>query len=292
MNDIAPRISVIMPVYNDEAYLRDAIEALLAQSMKDFELIFVDDASTDDAPRIIHSFKDERIRYVRNKKNVGASNSRNVGIKLAKGEYVFFADSDCINDTDWLLQGYLTFKKKMCLGVEGTTYYGSKNYFWTIRDRRPGTVGLKNQYMGCNIAYRRDILLKLQGFDTRFAYNDDREFAYRLLRIGKIAHCERMIVTHQIKHWTVKSYIMSGKRAQDRILLFKYHNEKNFMWGRVLYPKNLLKLVLPPLVLGGLFDPRCKSWGDAKLVLASYFRLMYERFCIWRAAIKNRMFAI
>lgn len=91
-----PEVSVILPVYNGEAYLREAIDSVLAQTFTDFELIIVDDGSTDGSADIIASYKDARIRYIRNEQNKGLIFSLNSAIDTAQGNFVARMDSDDI----------------------------------------------------------------------------------------------------------------------------------------------------------------------------------------------------
>lgn len=87
------KVSVIIPAYNYAAYLAQAIESMLAQSLNDYEIIVIDDASSDDTPKVVASFGD-RIRYFRNDVNGGLSFSRNRGISVSTGEYLVFLDAD------------------------------------------------------------------------------------------------------------------------------------------------------------------------------------------------------
>ena len=90
-----PKISVIMPMYNVEKYIRTSVESVLNQTFGDFELILVDDCSTDRTSEIAKSFKDSRIKVIKTKQNNGMPGPvRNVGLKLACGEYIYFMDSD------------------------------------------------------------------------------------------------------------------------------------------------------------------------------------------------------
>lgn len=89
-----PRVSIIMPAYNAQAYIGQAIESALAQTFPDWELIVVDDCSTDDTAACVQSYSDSRIRYLKNEKNSGAAQSRNRAIEAGRGEYVAFLDSD------------------------------------------------------------------------------------------------------------------------------------------------------------------------------------------------------
>lgn len=89
-------ISVVMPVYNAENFLHEAIQSVLNQDYIDFEFIIIDDGSTDNSPLIINCYKDSRIRYFRHEKNLGLIDSLNHGIKLSQGKYIARMDADDI----------------------------------------------------------------------------------------------------------------------------------------------------------------------------------------------------
>lgn len=121
---MAPKISIIIPVYNVEQYLPHCIESILIQSFTDYELLLINDGSTDNSGSICDGYadRDSRVR-VFHKKNGGVSSARNVGLDEATGEYVFFADADdlippmalailiaCMDDaTDMAMGGYSKF---------------------------------------------------------------------------------------------------------------------------------------------------------------------------------------
>jgi len=91
-------VSVVLPTYNRAHLLRRAVQSILNQTYQNFEVIVVDDCSSDNTENVVRSFCDERIRYIRHERNRGAAVARNTGIKAAKGEYVAFQDSD----DEWL----------------------------------------------------------------------------------------------------------------------------------------------------------------------------------------------
>ena len=100
-----PKISIIIPVYNVERYLSECLESILNQSFNDYEILLVDDASTDHSRDICLSYaqKDTRIRILYNEKNLGLSLTRNHGMNEAKGEYIAFIDSDDLVGTNYLM---------------------------------------------------------------------------------------------------------------------------------------------------------------------------------------------
>lgn len=92
-----PEITVLMPVYNGERYLREAIESILNQTFKDFEFLIINDCSNDDSREIILSYKDKRIRLIDNQVNMGQTKSLNKGLKIARGRYIARMDQDDIS---------------------------------------------------------------------------------------------------------------------------------------------------------------------------------------------------
>jgi len=83
-----------MPVYNGEKYLRDAIDSVLEQTFGDFDLLVINDGSTDSTPDIVSSYEDQRIRLIQNDRNLGITCTRNIGLAHARGEYIALLDSD------------------------------------------------------------------------------------------------------------------------------------------------------------------------------------------------------
>lgn len=101
MNEI--KISVIVPVYNVEKYLKRCLDSIISQNLKEIEILIINDCSPDNSLKIIQEYmrKDERIILINKEKNEGISSARNSGVKIAKGEYILMIDSD-----DWIEQNY------------------------------------------------------------------------------------------------------------------------------------------------------------------------------------------
>ena len=92
-----PKVSVLMPVYNGEKYLREAVESILNQIFSDFEFIIIDDGSTDNTNDIIRSYSDPRVRLVTNENNIGLTRSLNRGIDLSRSKYIARMDGDDVS---------------------------------------------------------------------------------------------------------------------------------------------------------------------------------------------------
>lgn len=94
MTSVVPKVTVLMPVYNGEQFLREAIDSILNQTFTDFEFMIINDASTDDSVEIVESYKDRRINLIHNETNIGLIATLNKGLALACGEYIARMDAD------------------------------------------------------------------------------------------------------------------------------------------------------------------------------------------------------
>lgn len=116
-----PLVSVITPVYNGEDFLRDSIESILNQTLKDFEYIIIDDCSNDNTWQIIkkYSKEDERIKIYKNEKNLGIAGNRNRGLSLSNGKYIAWQDADDISFPDRLEKQCSILEKNHQIGIVG-----------------------------------------------------------------------------------------------------------------------------------------------------------------------------
>ena len=119
----APQISVIMPVYNGEKYLSEAINSIINQTYTDFELLIIDDFSTDNSIKIVQEYqkRDDRVKLLRNRYKKGVAGALNTGMENAKGIYFARADADDLNRKDRLEKqfNYLENHKDVCLLAGG-----------------------------------------------------------------------------------------------------------------------------------------------------------------------------
>lgn len=192
-----PLISIIIPVYNTEKYIRRCIDSVIAQSYSDWELILVDDGSTDESGKICDEYveKDERIR-VFHKENGGVSSARNVGLDNANGEWVTFVDSDDYlqNDALEVLLGHLSAGTDLIIG-------GYKildecgEVIYVVDDNVNGVISRKTaiewmyqpkhlRYFGyiCSKLYKRRIIEEEHlRFCEGLFFNEDRLFAIEYL---------------------------------------------------------------------------------------------------------------
>jgi glycosyltransferase involved in cell wall biosynthesis len=284
-------VSVLLTIKNSENYISSCLTSLLNQTFNDFDIVIVDDMSDDNTKRLVEKFEDKRIRYFRNTSWLGLSASRNKCLKYARGDYVFFTDADCLVSKNWIEEGLKYLKTPHCIGVEGMTYYVDKGYKPTrsddiVENRKGG------EYPTCNMAYIKNVLNDIGGFDERYTYCEDRDLALRARRLGKISFNHNMIVFHQKKTLTPIEFMRKAKLSRNRVLLYKKLRDKTFFKWRILYPINLLAIFIPPLIFSSFLSHRYKTKEDFALFPFIYFRLIYERLLFWDMCVRERIFLI
>ncbi|MEL6468755.1 MAG: glycosyltransferase family 2 protein [Cyanobacteria bacterium J06623_4] len=186
----APLVSVVIPAYNAADYLPETIRSVIDQSYSNWELLVVDDGSTDATPTIVQRFHeaDERVRHVP-KVNGGVSSARNLGAKEAKGTLLAFLDAD----DRWLKDKLLTHVNYMSahpeIGVsfarveliksDGQTTHKLTNN--VVSRLHPQDLFYSNPTVTTsNLVIRRDIFLSVGGFDEAMQYNEDVELLFRM----------------------------------------------------------------------------------------------------------------
>lgn len=118
----SPLVTVLMPVYNGEKYLKDAMDSILNQTFADFELLVINDGSTDGSEKIIRTYSDSRIRLVNNDKNIGLVNTLNKGFELAKGDFIARMDCDDVSLRNRLTKQVKFLEKHPEVAACGTFY--------------------------------------------------------------------------------------------------------------------------------------------------------------------------
>jgi len=118
-----PTVSVIMSAFNAEAFLREAIDSVLAQTFHDFELIVIDDGSADRTLELLAEYSDPRIRIIHNQSNLGAGAARNRGLRLARGKYIAVQDADDASVPDRLAQQVAYLEARPEVGLIGSTAF-------------------------------------------------------------------------------------------------------------------------------------------------------------------------
>ena len=191
-------ISVVIPTYNREKFLKQAIQTVRKQTYQNFEIIVVDDASKEDNKQIIDSFNDNRITYYRNKTRKGAPFSRNIGIKNAKGEFIAFLDDDDEWEKDKLK---LQIKPFTDLSVGLVVCYSLDKRFGMERISKPHeTLTYKDLLKSFNLSStssyiaRKKAVDEVGGFDIKLPSAQEYDLALRISKKYKIKTIQKVLM--------------------------------------------------------------------------------------------------
>ena len=172
-----PSISIVLPVYNGEEYLRASIDSVLSQDMEGWELIIIDDGSTDDSAKISKEYvaKDQRISFYQNEKNLNLPRALNRGFECAKGELLTWHSDDNIMLPHYLslLKGYLDQHPDIdFVYADYQRIDGGDRKLSRVWQRPPEFLPARN-YVGASFMYRRKLLETVGGYDeTMFLIED------------------------------------------------------------------------------------------------------------------------
>lgn len=239
-------VSVILPTYNRAHTLSRAVNSVLNQTYKNFELIIIDDCSTDNTEEVVKNIHDERIVYIRQSSNKGAAAARNTGIKIAKGDYVAFQDSD----DEWMSEKLekqmkvfesdandfsVVYTDMLRISSDETIKY------WSSPDLFCGKVinPLTNEYQVLNLGIQ-SVLIKKRCFDEIGLFDEsfprfiDLEFFIRLAKRYPFWHIREPLV----KYYETEGISTNGLAyiKAEKLLLEKYaeatSSNKKFLANR------------------------------------------------------------
>lgn len=257
MDEIRPKISIIVPIYNAEKYLQRCIDSVLLQTFKDFELLLIDDGSTDKSGMICEEYakKDKRV-HVYHKTNGGVSSARNMGLDNSKGLFIGFVDADDWLELDYLQKLISYFELNIDL-VECSYIYEGTNVlnFKTEFDVLDSNQYLMKLFLNRRFyegflwvkLFKRDLIGNLR-FETKLAYNEDRVFiANYLLNCKKIKAIQDCLYHYYNKGCNAMSKL--GKEINEktlselesyRLLLRNENFERNIKNIIAIYASNVL----------------------------------------------------
>ena len=243
-----PQVSIIVPVYKTEKYLKRCIDSILAQSFTDFELILVDDGSPDQSGAICDAYavQDSRVKVV-HQKNKGVSSARNAGLNIAQSQYIMFCDSDDVVAPTWIehliyyaspdvlpISSYcstydeLGKRKKLKSVIEKENVAVSEYYTYN----QAGIAGFL-----CNALYEIDIILDNKIFFRRQKgqgdYNEDLLFA-----LSYVTKIKKIVYTGYADYWyDVHKNSLSHAYSHN---YFEKYAEKYQLWGDFVAQASIL----------------------------------------------------
>lgn len=216
-----PKVSVLMPVYNAEQFLAEAIDSIIQQSFQDWELIIIDDGSTDNSAFIISQYKDNRIYYLKNKENIGLIKSLNLGIDLCDGEYIARMDADDIATPNRLtLQAaFMDKHPRHILCGSNALVIDKKN---EITGRIKNLT--HNNYLQINLLFsvpfiHPSMLIRRKAladdkYNENYLHVEDFELWCRLSQKGEIANINRFLLNYR---WHNTNVSVLNSEIQEKL---------------------------------------------------------------------------
>lgn len=293
--------SVVVCARNAAATLGATLESVLANDYDMFEVLVVDDCSTDQTGSVALSYaRRHNVRVLRTERPLGAGGARNMGIRNARGDAVFFIDADCRAERRWISEGMLSLKEPNVVAVEGSVYYANSrplfseqvplNPFYRISVDGCRTIPGRD-YSSGSFAVKRRPLNEAGGFNgTRYRLGrEDTDLGLRLRELGEVAFNKRMRVTHCEQRWRLVSLLRNALRYEADVRLSKDYGSFFFLKGRVLHPYFLALLLCPPLIF---FHYRLTTLEELLFVPKFYCYLVLLRLVIWRSALREGVLII
>lgn len=275
-----PRVSVLMPVYNGEKYLHQAIDSILGQTFTDFEFLIINDGSTDSSAEIIESYNDPRIRLVHNKTNLKLIETLNKGIRLARGQYIARMDCDDISMPERLSKQVVFMDAHPEVNILGTGFYvidskGKSSY--------KVLFPLNHHFLSWSLCFycpichpstiiRKDALLKIGGYDPKMLHAEDYDLWRRLSKKTKLANlpeillclrkhkdsvCSTNLLLHNENSTKINRAIVSEVLGEDidAYIIHCIRNRKFKSWGDQFYSVQLIERLRKSFVVDGILSP-------------------------------------
>jgi glycosyltransferase involved in cell wall biosynthesis len=202
-------VSVIMPVYKAGPYLKGAIESILNQSFKDFELIVVNDGSTDEDTGVINSFNDKRIRHIEIRPNKGLINALNQGLDMASGKYIARMDADDISHTDRLMHQLTFMERNEVVALCGTARKiidGAVNPVEEADGKLRAMSIINSAFFHPTVFIRRSLLEKHSlRYDAAYPHAEDNALWLEIMKYAQVANLNLPLLDYRVHAQQVSS---------------------------------------------------------------------------------------
>lgn len=214
-----PFISVLMPIYNGEKYLKESIDSILGQTYENFELLLINDASNDASENIILSYLDSRMVYIKNEQNLGLIKTLNKGLDLAKGEFIARMDQDDIALPKRFEKQIDIFHKNQEIGVCGTwfTSFGEGIKEKTLQ-HPVDSESIKINLLGRSSLGHPTVMLRKSAmenlrYDENYQSAEDYEFWVSLSRVTRLHNIPESLLKYRV-HQTNISVVENSLQSQ------------------------------------------------------------------------------
>jgi len=217
-----PTVTVLMPVYNGEKYLKESIESILTQTYTDFEFLIINDGSTDSSKFIVSSYNDTRIRYIEKEKNTGIVDTLNYGLDLASGKYIARMDCDDISLPVRLEKQVIFMDNNPDVGISGTwaQTFGelSNNDVWKYPESHKDiscALMFNSVLVHSSVIMRKSYLQQYKlTYKTDYIYAEDYDFWVNANACFKLANIPKVLLKYRISY---NSTSHSSKNSENKL---------------------------------------------------------------------------
>ena len=224
-----PLVSIVLPVYNGEKYLRESLDSILAQTMQAWELIAVDDCSQDATPQILADYaaSDSRIRVIRNAENQRLPRSLNIGFAEARGEFLTWTSDDNAYAPEALheMVSYLRrFPEHVMVNAAMEILYMPEGRLEKSEqfDADPWKMFVQNRIGACFL-YRRKVLEEIGGYDPEMFLLEDYDYWLRIMiRYGRIAHIKKTLYRYRMHEGSLTARKLEERSERAVRFVHKY----------------------------------------------------------------------
>lgn len=242
----SPKISVLLPVYNCELYIKETIDSILNQTIQDFEILVIDDCSTDTTLDIVNQYNDDRIIIITKEKNKGLIDSLNFGISIAKGRYIARMDGDDICLPERFAKQIDFLEKNPNIILCGTSYKTFGAIEKVIRhpsdhEKISVRLCLSSTFGHPTIMGRKEIFEKHK-YNKDFKNVEDYELWSRLIFEGEVANLDEVLLFYRVHENQVSNIYNDEQRIKSiNIQLFLFKKTK---YNTALFSDDFIKKML------------------------------------------------
>jgi glycosyltransferase involved in cell wall biosynthesis len=270
----SPAISIILPVYNASKYLPTAIESVLNQTFSNFELIIIDDGSTDSSGKIIRKYalQDKRIKAKKNYRNQGICRTLNYGLSMVKGEYIARMDAD-----DWSYPDRLKLQYRFMKCHPETVVCGSaidicnekldiKNQrFYPISDKKVREKIFRiNPFAHPAVMFKKQAVIDAGGYNEKLSGVEDYDLYFRIGKLGKFANLSETLLKLRTHSDSISGSTIERQARQNLYVRVKAISEYGYVASisdKIYFCVNLIAVwLIPDFLQFGFYNFLRKYW--------------------------------
>lgn len=198
-----PLVTVLMPVYNGENYLREAIDSILYQTYINFELLIINDGSNDSSEEIILGYEDSRIVYVKNEQNIKLIATLNKGLEIAKGKYIARMDADDVSILSRLDKQVRFLEENPTIGLLGSAFEiigkESKTFYPTADHEIRFSLLFLNTFLHSSVLFRKELCVANNlYFDNKYIHGEDYKLWTELMFKTNVSNLDEILVKYRV----------------------------------------------------------------------------------------------